>query len=46
MAASLIRISSEYLLGLDGEAKGYFARAGENLQDMVAEQATELALGP
>jgi hypothetical protein len=36
----------EYLLGLDCEADGYFGRAVENLKEMAADEATELALGP
>jgi hypothetical protein len=35
----------EHPLGLDREADGYFVWAVENLKDMIAEQATVLALG-
>jgi hypothetical protein len=41
LAASL-----ECLFGLDGEANGDFARAVENLEEMIAEQATKLASVP
>jgi hypothetical protein len=34
----------KYLFGLDGEPKGYFGFAVENLQKLIAEQATELTL--
>jgi hypothetical protein len=38
--------SFKYLFGMDREADGYAGFAIENLKEMVAERATELALGP
>ena len=47
LVRTLTRLGSfECLFGLDREAERNFRRPVENLKEMIAEQATELALGP